>query len=216
METEERRAAEPAAPERVGAPVAVRTERDRGAAPDVAQPPSELADPPDWSAGWVGEERAAPPAEASPAGPPSRLAAFIATCGYLGRIRLAPGTVGAAAGLLVFALTRGLPGTISVGLFAASVLVGTWAAARHAKDIRHPDPPSVVVDEFCGMWLALVGTDPSLLTAGIAFVAFRFLDIAKPPPIRQLEKLRGGFGIMADDLLAGGIVRVGILLILGM
>ena len=117
---------------------------------------------------------------------------------------------------MAFALTRNLAGPVSLGLFVIALLIGTWAAARHAKDLRHPDPPSVVVDEFCGMWLALVGASPSLLVVGIAFVAFRLLDIFKPPPIRQLEKLPGGLGIMADDLLAGGIVRVGILLILGM
>lgn len=216
-ETEERRSTRAPSPESGGTPVPASPGRDRVAAPRTPQPPLETVEVTDWSAGWVGdEEETAPRSAASPATSPSRLAAFIATCAYLGRIRLAPGTIGAAAGLGAFVLTRGLPGMVSLGLFVIAVLVATWAAARHAEDIRHPDPPSVVVDEFCGMWLALVGTNPSFLVAGIAFVAFRFLDIAKPPPIRQLEKLPGGLGIMADDLLAGGIVRVGILLTLGM
>ncbi len=119
-------------------------------------------------------------------------------------------------GLLAFTLTRNLAGGVSVTLLAIAVAVGVWAGGRHAKDLRQPDPRSVVVDEFCGMWLALVGTNPSLLVVAIAFGAFRFLDIVKPPPIRQAERLAGGVGIMADDLVAGGIVRVALLLALGM
>ena len=113
-------------------------------------------------------------------------------------------------------LARDLSAMVSLGLLAVCILVGTWAAARRAQDLGQPDPSSVVVDEFCGMWLALVATNPSLLTAAVAFAAFRVLDIAKPPPIRQLERLPGGYGIMADDLAAGAIVRVGVLLIAGM
>ena len=119
-------------------------------------------------------------------------------------------------GLLAFTLTRNLAGGVSVTLLAIAIAAGVWAGGRHAKDLRQPDPRSVVVDEFCGMWLALVGTNPSLLVVAIAFAAFRFLDIVKPPPVRQAERLAGGVGIMADDLVAGGIVRVALLLALGM
>ena len=101
-------------------------------------------------------------------------------------------------------------------LFVVAVAVGLWASGRHARDLRQPDPRSVVVDEFCGMWLALVGANPSVLVMVAAFVAFRFLDIVKPPPVRQAERLPGGIGIMADDLVAGGVVRLLLLLALGM
>ena len=123
---------------------------------------------------------------------------------------------GAVAGLVAFLLTRNLGGGLAVALLAVAVVVGLWAGARHAKDLHQPDPRSVVVDEFCGMWLALVGTNPSVLVIVAAFIAFRFLDIVKPPPVRQVERLPGGIGIMADDLVAGGIVRVVLLLALGM
>ncbi len=179
--------------------------------------PEETETPATWDASWVeegGEKR--PEAEAPPALPPSRFAAFVATCGFLGRVPVAPGTAGAAAGLIAFLLTRNLDGAVALGLLAVATAVGTWAGGRHAKDLRHPDPRSVVVDEFCGMWLALVGTNPSFLVMAAAFVAFRILDIFKPPPVRQAEKLPGGIGIMADDLVAGGIVRVILLLALGM
>ena len=197
--------------------------------PAPASPPRAAAGPgpedlpfgpegaPDWETPAAAPETApASAGETLPPERPSRLAAFIATCAFLGRVPIAPGTAGAAAGLAAFLLTRNLPGVLPVALFVVAVAVGLWAGARHAKDLRQPDPRSVVVDEFCGMWLALVGTNPSVLVMVAAFVAFRFLDIVKPPPVRQAERLPGGIGIMADDLVAGGIVRLVLLLALGM
>ena len=178
--------------------------------------PLRREDTPDWDESWTEDEEAPGLAgETLPASSPSRLAAFIATCGFIGRVPVAPGTAGAAAGLVAFLLTRNLPGILPVALFVVAVAVGLWAGARHAEDLRQPDPRSVVVDEFCGMWLALVGANPSVLVMVAAFVAFRFLDIVKPPPVRQVERLPGGIGIMADDLVAGGVVRIVLLLALG-
>ena len=198
-------------------PVPAGPPRSIAGAPGSDDAPARTEDTPDWDAPWVDDEQAAAPgSETSPARPPSRLAAFIATCAFIGRVPVAPGTAGALAGLVAFLLTRNLAGGLAVALLAVAVAVGLWAGARHAKDLHQPDPRSVVVDEFCGMWLALVGTNPSVLVIVAAFVAFRFLDIVKPPPVRQVERLPGGIGIMADDLVAGGIVRVVLLLALGM
>lgn len=151
-----------------------------------------------------------------PLGVASRIAALIATCGFLGRIPPAPGTLGALAGLGAFYLASLLPDPAPGLLFLAATLVGVWAAGRHARDLGQKDPSAVVVDEFCGMWLALLAANPSLLAAGVAFFAFRLLDILKPPPIRQAERLPGGLGIMADDLLAGAAVRAGLFVAVGL
>ena len=139
----------------------------------------------------------------------------MATCLFLGRLPLAPGTWGSLAGLGAFFACRNLAPPIEWTLLVAAILVGTWAAHRYAEDRGLRDPGEVVVDEFCGMWLALAGAEPSLGVALLAFLLFRFLDIAKPPPIRQLERLPGGPGIMADDLMAGGVVHV-LLVLLGL
>lgn len=198
-------------------PVPAAPRRGIPGAPGADDAPARPEDTPDWDSPWVEEEEAAAPTgEVLPARTPSRLAAFIATCAFIGRVPIAPGTAGAVAGLVAFLLTRNLAGGLAVALLAVAVAVGLWAGARHAKDLGQPDPRSVVVDEFCGMWLALVGTNPSVLVIVAAFAAFRFLDIVKPPPVRQAERLPGGIGIMADDLVAGGIVRVVLLLALGM
>jgi len=86
-------------------------------------------------------------------------------------------------------------------------LVGTWAASRTEKIVRRKDASIVVIDEVAGQLLTFIflpqfhiGLNLSVVTG---FVAFRFFDIVKPYPARQLELLPGGLGIMADDLAAG-------------
>lgn len=146
---------------------------------------------------------------------PGRLAAFLATCGFVGRLPPAPGTAGAVVGLGAWYLTADLTAPVGIAAFLAATVVGTWAARRYAASVGVEDPQEVVVDEFSGMWLALLGVAPSLPAALLAFAAFRVLDIAKPPPIRQLERLPGGFGIMADDLAAGAVARLLVFLVFG-
>ncbi|WP_456431510.1 phosphatidylglycerophosphatase A family protein [Thermosulfuriphilus sp.] len=94
------------------------------------------------------------------------------------------------------------------GLYLLVILLiasfGVWSAARVASLVGQDDPRLVVIDEIAGMLLTLwaLPTNPALMV--VAFFVFRVLDVFKPWPIRQVEKiLPGGWGIMADDLLAG-------------
>lgn len=145
----------------------------------------------------------------------------------VGFIPLAPGTFGSAVGVgifllerwaseraLIFASRRGwnleaLDGARIASMMmmiVAITVVGTWAATRVEKLARRKDPGIVVVDEVAGQLVALLflpfyATSLWLVIAG--FILFRLFDIWKPYPIRKLESLGGGLGIMADDLLAG-------------
>jgi len=130
------------------------------------------------------------------------VARWIATGGGLGYAPIAPGTVASLPpALLVWALAPH-----DAWLLAAAVLVtvvGIWAAGREARRVGLKDPSSIVVDEVAGMALALVGHPHTLgWTLGL-FVLFRVMDVWKPFPIRRLEALPGGAGIVLDDLLAG-------------
>jgi phosphatidylglycerophosphatase A len=155
----------------------------------------------------------------------------IATCG-VGLIPVAPGTWGSGVGVLLYLalgraaqrvfnyeVTRGLnlspqtfPVFLTTALLAAILvvaLVGTWAATRAEKLLGKKDPGAVVVDEVAGQLIAFLFV-PWLLDESVAkwavvagFVAFRLFDIWKPYPVRRLEGLGGGLGIMADDMLAG-------------
>jgi len=129
----------------------------------------------------------------------------IATGGGLGYSPVAPGTAGALGALVpaFFILHYTCcPGWILGGLVVLFTLLGTIASAR-LEPAWGKDPQTIVIDEVVGMWIALTGTGSGWITLAAGFLLFRFFDIVKPLGIRQAERLRGGFGVMADDILAG-------------
>ena len=147
----------------------------------------------------------------------------IATCG-VGYFPIAPGTLGSLLGLAFYVLLHAYwfphseipPGVfarsyilVQLAIIGAVTAVGIWAASRTESVLRTKDPGKVVIDEVAGQLIALLvlparlwrASDAAALLA--AFLLFRFFDIVKPYPARKLESLRGGLGIMADDLVAG-------------
>ena len=134
---------------------------------------------------------------------PAALAAAIATGFGSGYSPIAPGTAGSLVGLLLFWPLRHLNGPALVLVVSVSFLVGVAAAASVARRAGRKDPGIVVVDEVVGMWTSLLFLPFTAGTAALGFVLFRVMDVLKPYPARQLEDLPGGWGIMADDLMAG-------------
>ncbi|MCW5980577.1 MAG: phosphatidylglycerophosphatase A [Bryobacteraceae bacterium] len=125
-------------------------------------------------------------------------------CGYS---PVAPGTAGSLGALAIALALHILAGwgPFHFGILALC-LAGPAVAASHAVAISSgkDDPSIVVVDEVIGQWIALAGVSHySWKTWLGAFVLFRLFDIWKPAPVRQLENLRGGVGIVADDVMAG-------------
>ena len=92
-------------------------------------------------------------------------------------------------------------------------LLGVWSASVLEKDLG-PDPPQVVVDEVVGYWIAMFALPRSWALAIAGFFLFRIFDIVKPFPVRRAERLRSGWGIMTDDVLAGVYTNVLLQLIL--
>lgn len=114
---------------------------------------------------------------------------------------IAPGTAGSLLALLIYFLFQ----LSSVHWLLISVLlffVGVWAGSEIAKD-KGDDPGLVVIDEIVGQWLAVIFLPPTLITLLIGFILFRVLDIYKFYPINKSQKLKAGWGIMIDDVLAG-------------
>lgn len=140
---------------------------------------------------------------------PRRGACLIATGFGTGYVPYAPGTVGSVVGLLIFLPLRGCSGAAQ-GLFAILFFgVGLWASGQCAASLGRDDPSCIVVDEIHAMlWLLLCLPTFEGSAAWpwwiAALLLFRLFDIAKPPPIRHLERLPGGFGIMMDDVVAAG------------
>ena len=118
-----------------------------------------------------------------------------------GYIPIAPGTAGSLIALLIYFLFP----LSSVHWLLISVLlffVGVWVGSEIEKN-EGDDPGLVVIDEMVGQWLAVIFLPPTLVTLLIGFVLFRVFDIFKPYPINRSQKLKGGWGIMIDDVLAG-------------
>lgn len=135
-------------------------------------------------------------------------------CGY---VPIAPGTAGSLAALAIaIALHLYLGSGRGTFLLLSAILLlpGIWAADIVAKQEGDKDPRKVVVDEVIGQWITLAGASTLNWKSWIvAFAFFRILDIWKPPPVRQLEALPGGLGIVADDVMAGAYGALAIFLL---
>jgi phosphatidylglycerophosphatase A len=120
-------------------------------------------------------------------------------CGYS---PVAPGTAGSLAALAIAIAVHNRATLVVLALLL--LLPGIWAAGKVAQYESRKDPQIVVIDEVLGQWITLAGASTlnwkSLLAA---LLFFRLFDIWKPPPVRQLEALSGGMGIVADDVMAG-------------
>jgi len=126
--------------------------------------------------------------------------------GFLGCSPFAPGTVGTLRAVLVAWLLSPLPyypvwiAIACVALYAITLPLGPWAERYAGKK----DPGIFVVDEVIGYLITVAWMQaPSPLALAVAFFVFRFFDIVKPPPARQLERVGGGHGILLDDVAAG-------------
>lgn len=180
---------------------------------------------------------AVPPSEIAPRGhrkPSDYVALAIATCG-VGYFPIAPGTLGSIVGVFIYVLLRFItfkavrflvpansfllfdPQPILVAFEAGAILIitliGIWAASRVERLEQKKDPSKVVIDEVAGQLIALLPVPlwvigPSRLSIFFAFLLFRAFDIVKPYPIRRLEKLEAGLGIVIDDLAAGAYAAV--------
>ena len=142
------------------------------------------------------------------------LAATWLGCGYS---PVAPGTVGSVAAVLL-AWAFSLIGFNNLGfviLSLAALYPAIRAAGIVAAESGHRDPQIVVIDEVLGLWLTLAGALRFNWRSFLfAFVLFRFFDILKPPPIRLIERVPGGAGIVLDDMMAGSYAAL-VLFVLG-
>jgi len=127
---------------------------------------------------------------------------FIGSGFFTGYFPIASGTVGSLAALIIYLI----PGFEQLFVIIPSIVifmvygiyVGTKFEAEYGKD-----PAQCTIDEVVGMWISLVALPKTFAIVAIAFILWRILDIIKPPPARNLERLKGGLGIMIDDVISG-------------
>jgi len=132
-----------------------------------------------------------------------KLGVAIATAGGSGFFPFAPGTVGSLVGVLIYLATRSWPLAMQAALVVGVALIGTWASSVAEAHFGREDPGQVVIDEVAGQMLTLLATGASTTGIVLGFLLFRAFDIVKPWPARQFERFPGGYGIMADDVMAG-------------
>ena len=132
------------------------------------------------------------------------IALFLATGCKSGYSPVAPGTAGSLAALLPCGVLSLLPLSVSTMFLIAFIVLAVWAAELSESILGQKDPGCIVIDEFAGMMITLIGIPFTWQSVLAGFMIFRVMDILKPFPIRYLERtIPGGAGIVMDDVAAG-------------
>ena len=149
----------------------------------------------------------------------TKVSVFLATGCGVGTVKYFPGTIGTLWGWASFFILDSLMGDFELAIFIGfSFLIGVFISSIADKKIGKEDPSEIVIDEIVAIWFVLLFVPSSLENSLIiysveftdffyqlaAFIMFRFFDIIKPWPVNLVDsKIKGGFGIMFDDLVAG-------------
>tara|TARA_B100001750_G_scaffold9377_1_gene7038 strand:- start:180 stop:635 length:456 start_codon:yes stop_codon:yes gene_type:complete len=138
-----------------------------------------------------------------------KISEWIATCFKVGYLPLAPGTWGSIFAILVWwVLLKDLDllifGIVIILFFFIGIIVSNIIIDQNGDN----DPSHIIIDELVGQWLALWMLPDGSFYIIIVFILFRFFDIIKPWPIRFMEQLPKGLGVMCDDLAAGLITLI--------
>jgi phosphatidylglycerophosphatase A len=145
-----------------------------------------------------------------PRGGRDKLAWQVATCAGLGTHVPAPGTCGTLIGMGLWLATcqSGWALELQLPLLVGLLGAGVWASGRAERACGMHDPGAIIIDEVAAGLLTFVGSTPNLSLAIVGLCCNRVLDIFKPWPIGRLQRLPRGWGIMADDVAAGGLSAV--------
>lgn len=135
------------------------------------------------------------------------IARRIATLWFIGFSPVAPGTMGTLVAAAFVALVPMAP-MVFIAATVAVTALGIWASQAVEDLTGEKDPGYVIIDEVAGFMVSMLLLPVTWGYLAAAFVLFRFFDILKPPPIRQLQSIKGGVGVMIDDIAAGAITCV--------
>ena len=134
-----------------------------------------------------------------------KITEIIASCFYIGYIPGAPGTYGSLFALLIISQFNMIAQNIGLIFF---IILGLIFSTLMEKHTGKKDDQRIVIDEFVGMLITFYFVEPKFSYLVIGFILFRLYDIYKPYPIKKIQKLPSGWGIMLDDILAGVYARI--------
>ncbi|MFC1550141.1 phosphatidylglycerophosphatase A [Candidatus Neomarinimicrobiota bacterium] len=133
-----------------------------------------------------------------------KLAYWIASVVKIGQVPFAPGTAGSFVAMVMWYIIIDYLNPYSFILITLIIFaVGVYTSSIVVRHNNKSDPPQIVIDEWIGQWITLFLLPKSILWGFIGFVYFRVFDILKPGPVKLLDQMPGGWGIMLDDIAAG-------------
>ncbi|MCX8117825.1 MAG: phosphatidylglycerophosphatase A [Desulfobacterota bacterium] len=115
----------------------------------------------------------------------------------------APGTMGTLLAIPLYYGLSEIPSPLYELTLAGLFFLSVWVAEKAGALLGQKDDPRIVIDEIMGFFVTTLWMPKTVLFILVGFVLFRFFDILKPPPIRLMEKMRGGYGVVLDDVVAG-------------
>jgi len=132
-----------------------------------------------------------------------RVILLLATGLGAGYSPLVPGTMGTLLAIPVFLLLSCIPSPVYEWTIIAFFFLASWVSDKAQSHWGKKDDQRIVIDEIMGFFMAMMWLPKTALFVALGFVLFRFFDIVKPPPVRRLEQVRGGYGVVLDDVMAG-------------
>lgn len=138
------------------------------------------------------------------AGPAGKISLVLSTWFFSGLMPLAPGTFGTIGSVPFILALNYLDVYLRAPFLVIFIVVAIWSSGKSEEILGRKDPPEIVIDEVAGFSVTMCFLPSTLVGIIAGFILFRLMDIFKPFPIKRLEKgLAGGYGIVADDLMAG-------------
>jgi len=120
-----------------------------------------------------------------------------------GYVPMVPGTAGTLVAIPIFLVLSSIPFPLHELTILTFFFFASWISGEAERYWGRKDHPRIVIDEIMGYLIAMLWLPKTTLFIILGFFLFRFFDIVKPPPIRLLEKVKGGFGVVLDDVVAG-------------
>jgi phosphatidylglycerophosphatase A len=116
---------------------------------------------------------------------------------------IAPGTLGTLIAIPIYFFLSAIPFPLYELTLITFFFLSSWISERAQPFLRKKDDPRIVIDEIMGFFITMLWVPRTTFFIFVGFILFRFFDILKPPPIRRLERIKGGYGVVLDDVLAG-------------
>ncbi len=133
----------------------------------------------------------------------NRFILILATGLGVGYFPFAPGTFGTLLAIPIYYFLSEIPFLLYEITLAGFFFLSVWVSEKAGAIFEKKDDPRIVIDEIMGFFVTMLWIPKTTLSVILGFILFRFFDILKPPPIRLVERVRGGYGVVLDDVIAG-------------